>query len=49
MLFELVISAIKTCNQSGKETDKDNFKYAKLSLQKNIKNKKKLYFVVKIE
>ena len=34
----------KKFKQSGRETDKDNFKYAKLSLKKIVDNKKKLYF-----
>ena len=34
--------------QSGRETDKGNFKYAKLSLKRIINNKKKLYFQEKI-
>ena len=38
----------KKFKQSGKETDKDNFKYGKLSLKKIINNKKKLYFEEKI-
>ena len=38
----------KKIKQSGRETDKDNFKYSKLSLEKIINNKKKLYFEEKI-
>ena len=39
----------KKFKQSGKGTDKDNFKYAKISLKKKIiNNKKKLYFEEKI-
>ena len=38
----------KKFKQSGRETDKDNFKYAKLSLKKIINHKKKLYFEEKI-
>ena len=33
---------------SGRKTDKDYFKYARLSLEKIINNKKKLYFEEKI-
>ena len=46
-----VLNSVRNCNehykkfkQSGGETDKDNFKYAKLSLKKIINHKKKLYF-----
>ena len=38
----------KKFKQSGRETDKDNFKYAELSLKKIINHKKKLYFEEKI-
>ena len=39
----------KKFKKSGKETDKDNFKYAKLSLKNIINNKKKPYSEEKIE
>ena len=39
MIFEAVIRTIKKFKQYGNETDKDNFEYAKLSLQKFINNK----------
>ena len=38
----------KKFNRSGKEIDKDNFKRAKLLLEKVINNNKKKYFEVKI-
>ena len=38
----------KKFKQSARETDKVNFKYANLSLKKNINHKKKLYFEEKI-
>ena len=34
----------KKFEQSAREGDKDNYKYAKLPLKKIINNKKKLYF-----
>ena len=51
MLFKAVTSTIGTTKkfkQPGMETDKDNFKYARLSLTKIINKKKKLYFEEKI-
>ena len=38
----------KKFKQSGRETEKNNFKYAKLSLKKIINHKKKLYLEEKI-
>ena len=38
----------KKFKQSDRKTDKDNFKYAKLSLKKIFNHKKKLYFEEKI-
>ena len=49
MPFETMLSTLKKFKQSGKETDKDNFKYVKLSLKKIVNNKKKLYCEDKIK
>ena len=53
--FDIALNAIQYCNkhykkfkQSGRKTDKDNFKYARLSLKKLLIVKKNFYFEDKI-
>ena len=48
MLFESVINRFKKFKKSGREIDKDSFKYAKLPFKKISGNKKILYFEEKI-